>query len=154
MGKKYTLRVDGKEVTKDGLKERFDRYNKLYFWGKLGKCDFFWLATGPGFCGKYAEKKAKNGKISSRIGITRSVRWTDETLKELMVHEMIHMYVSTVEGKAHDGVLGHGRRFRAHCKRLKNDFGLSIRKNGGFEETNKKPSTKIWEKVLLWLIDW
>lgn len=153
MGNKLTLRVDGKEITKNEIRERFDRYNKQYFEGKLGKCDFFWLISGPWFYGKYAVQRTKDGKIHSKIGITRSVNWTEETLKELLVHEMIHMYVTTVEGKKYDGVLGHGRRFRAHCKRLKRDFGLVIAIHGNYEHANTKKSPKLWEKFLLWLID-
>ena len=153
MGKKWTLRVDGKEISKNEIKERFDRYNKQYFWGKLGKCDFFWLISEPGFYGKYSEQRTKDGKIHSKIGITRSVLWTEDTLKELLVHEMIHMYITTVKGKKHDGVLGHGRRFRAHCKRLKEDYGLVITAHGGYRGINKKNSPKLWEKIRLWLID-
>lgn len=154
MGKKLTLHVDGKELSKTDLKERFDRYNKKYFWGKLGKCDFFWLTSGPGNYGKYSCNRTKDGKTHSKIGITRSVLWTDDTLEILLVHEMIHMYTTTVEGKKLDGVLGHGRRFRAHCKRLKEDFGLVITAHRDYKEIDKKFSPKLWEKVLLWLIDW
>lgn len=154
MGKKWTLSVDGKELSKNEIKERFDLYNKLYFEGKLGKCDFFWLISKPGFYGKYLDKHAKNGKIYSKNGITRSVQWTEDTLKELLVHEMIHMYITTVEGKAHDGVLGHGKRYRAHCKRLKDDFGLVIRIHGDFGQKDTKVSLKkILGKTILWLID-
>ena len=153
MGKKLTLCVDGKEISKIGLKERFDHYNRLYFDGKLGKCDFFWLLSKPGFYGKYATSQDKNGKIKSKIGITRSVKWTEQSLKELLVHEMIHMYVTTIEGKSYDGLLGHGRRFRSHCKRLKEDFGLIITIHGYSWCEDKKLSPKLWEKVLLWLID-
>lgn len=154
MGKKLTLCVEGKEISKIEIKARFDNYNKLYFEGKLGKCEFFWLISKQGFYGKYLEKKTKNGLIYSKIGITRSIQWTEDALKELLVHEMIHMYISTIEGKAHDGVLGHGKRFRAHCKRLKDDFGLVVRIHGDFGYINKKVSPKkILEKTILWLID-
>ena len=154
MGKKLTLCVDGKELSKKEIKEKFDHYNKLFFEGKLGKCDFFWLISKRGFYGKYIGKQAKNGQIYSKIGITRSVQWTEDTLKELLVHEMIHMYISTVEGKSHDGVLGHGKRFKAHCKRLKDNFGLVIRIHGDYGHVNKKVSPKkILEKTILWLID-
>ena len=35
MGKKLTLNVEGTEFTKKDLKDRFEKYNKLYFYGKL-----------------------------------------------------------------------------------------------------------------------
>ena len=154
MGKKLTLNVDGKELTKKDLKERFDKYNAMYFDGKLGKCQFFWMSPYGGIFGKYALWQNKKGFIS-KIGVGRNVYWTEDTLRELLVHEMIHMYTRTIEGVRFDGVLGHGRRFRSHCKRLKRDYGLIITKHSkNFklkDKTFKKP--QLWEKILFWLID-
>lgn len=47
-------------------------------------------------------------------------------LKEILIHEMVHMYVRTVEGVKHDGLFGHGRRFKKHKRRLKKEFGIFI----------------------------
>ena len=69
------------------------------------------------------------------------------------MHEMIHMYVRTVEGKRMDGLLGHGRRFRRHCRRLKRDYGLLIRIHSDFGYINPKLKPKLWEKIMLWIID-
>ena len=152
MGRKLTLNVDGNELSKTDLKERFDKYNTLYFEGKLSNCDFYWIPKNQTTYGKYIAQQTKNG-LKSSIGVARNVLWTEDTLKELLVHEMIHMYIRTVECKPHDGILGHGRRFRAHCKRLKKNFGLIIKVHGDFGHIKKEPSPKKWEKVLLWLID-
>lgn len=38
MGRHLTLNVDGNELTKADLKERFNKYNELYFEGKLVVC--------------------------------------------------------------------------------------------------------------------
>ena len=65
-----------------------------------------------------------------------------------------HMYIRTIEGKKLDGVIGHGRRFRAHCKRLRKEYGLNIRIHGDFGYINKKLYPKLWDRVLTWLIDW
>ena len=48
MGKKFTLSVDGAELTKADIKMRYDKYNKMYFDGKLGKCKFLWLSPNEG----------------------------------------------------------------------------------------------------------
>jgi len=152
MGKKQMLIVDGKAITKDELVPRFNEYNRLYFNGELGKCKFFWLVCNKGTFGKYSYADTKNGRVS-RIGVARNVPWTEENLKRLLVHEMIHMYVATVEGKPYDGVLGHGRRFRAHCRRLKRDFGLVITILADYNCLQKEMKPKLWEKVLQWLID-
>ena len=153
MGRYLTLNVDGNELTKADLEERFDKYNELYFEGKLRSCSFFWMSSNQGDYGTYIGQPTKNG-LKSKIGVARNTMWTEENLKELLIHEMIHMYIRTVEGKSHDGILGHGKRFRAHCKRLKNRFGLIIKIHGDFGYIKKELSPKKWEKVLLWLIDW
>jgi hypothetical protein len=110
------------------------------------------MSSNQGVYGKYIGQPTKNG-LKSKIGVARNMMWTEENLKELLIHEMIHMYIRTVEGKSHDGILGHGKRFRAHCKRLKNRFGLIIKVHGDFGHIKKELSPKKWEKVLLWLID-
>lgn len=153
MVKHLTLNVDGKELTKADLKERFNKYNELYFDGKLGSCSFFWMSPNQSIYGKYIGQPTKNG-LKSKIGVARNTMWTEENLKKLLVHEMIHMYITTIEGKSLDGIIGHGRRFRAHCKRLKNKFGLIIKARDDFGYIKKELSPKKWEKVLLWLIDW
>jgi hypothetical protein len=37
------------EPTKQYLKELYDECNKMYFWGKLGKCDFMFFSRNVGF---------------------------------------------------------------------------------------------------------
>lgn len=153
MSKKLTLNVDGREFSKTDLKERFDKYNTMYFGGRLGKCTFHWMSPNGGDYGEYVPQPTKNG-IVSKIGVARNTYWTEENLRELLVHEMVHMYIITVEGKRFDGILGHGSRFRAHCKRLKKDYGLRIHKHGDYGYIRKELRPKLWERVLLSLIDW
>ena len=95
MGKHYTytMKVGEKKLTLKDFKPIFDEYNKKYFYGKLGDCKFMWLLSkGP--LGTYIYD---NGV--STIGINRKPNHpvTDEYLEEVMIHEMIHMYVRTVE---------------------------------------------------------
>ena len=93
------MNVDGAELTKADLKERFDKYNKMYFDGKLGKCGFYWMSPKQNNYGKYVDQPSTNG-IISKIGVARNTIWTEENLRELLVHEMIHMYITTIEGKS------------------------------------------------------
>ena len=95
---KLTLNVNGAEFTKADLKERFDEYNTLYFDGRLGKCKFYWMSPNQNNYGKYVDQPSPNG-IISKIGVARNTIWTEENLRELLVHEMIHMYSRTIEGK-------------------------------------------------------
>lgn len=105
------------------LSDKFDEYNKLYFSGKLGKCRFYFLSKKCGMLGKYLFYE-KNGE--SRIGIKKDIENFEFRLKEILIHEMVHMYVTTVEGIKRDGLFGHGRRFRKQKRRLKMEFGLFI----------------------------
>ena len=154
MGKKLTLRFNDTELTKKDLKERFNKYNQMYFEGKLGKCKFYWMSPNQNNYGKYIAQPTKNGLVS-KIGVARNTIWTEENLKELLVHEMIHMYITIVEGKMLDGILGHGRRFRAHCKRLKDNYNLiipvHISDNYGYIKKGLQP--KLLDRILTWLID-
>lgn len=106
--------------------DKFNEYNKLYFDGKLGQCKFYFLGKKCGSLGKYLYYDCINGKSESRIGIKKDIDNFELRLKYILIHEMVHMYVTTVEGVKHDGLFGHGRRFRKHKRRLKKEFGIFI----------------------------
>lgn len=142
------------ELTKQYLREKFSEYNKLYFYGKLGKCDFHFFSKNNGNYGWYNYKQDNNGSIKSEIWVGTCVNWTEETLKELLIHEMIHMYNRTIDNRKIVGILGHGRLFRKQCRRIKKEFGIEIKKHPDYEYINKKFSPKIWERILLFIIDW
>ena len=86
------------------------------------------------------------GKKSWRL-CRRAIRGCDVALVK-------GMYIRTVEGKKNDGILGHGIRFRSHCRRLRQDYGLHIRIHPRFGYINKKLYPQLWDRVLIWLIDW
>lgn len=140
-------------VTKELLKEQFAEYNTLYFDGRLGKCDFSFFSKDQSILGKYNSKNDKNGKPKDRIWIGTSVIWTEEHLQRILIHEMVHMYVYRVEGHKYDGVLGHGWRFRRQCRRIRKNYGIEVLKLPDVEFINPKFYPKLWERVLLWIID-
>ena len=153
MGKKITINIDGKEIGKDELKKRFKAYNDLYFNGKLGECDFSFFSKNTSYLGWYNSRNDKNGKPKDKIWIGTCVKWIDESLERIMVHEMVHMYVYRIKKCKLDGLLGHGRRFRRKCRLIKNDYGIDVLTLPKVEFLDKKFLPKPWEKVLLWLID-
>ena len=140
-------------LTKDEIKRRFDIYNTKYFEGKLGKCKFFLFAKNIYSFGKYTDILLKDGTIVSKIYIGQNFVLTDENLEAIIVHEMIHMYVRTIEGVKYDGLLCHGRHFRRQQKRLKKEFGLTIEIHPNMEYIDNYHMPKLWERVLLWIID-
>jgi hypothetical protein len=57
------------KVTKELLKSLFDEYNKLYFDGKLGKCNFSFFTKNLSILGSYNSQNDKNGKPKDKIWI-------------------------------------------------------------------------------------
>lgn len=141
------------KLTKELLKEKFAEYNKAYFYGKLGACKFGFLCKSDGLYGKFCAQENRSGNLIGRILLGTCIEWDEERLKSVLIHEMIHMYVRIIEGRTFDGLLGHGRRFRYHKRRLMRDYGIKIEIHGNYEHIDKKLSPKLWERVFLWLID-
>ena len=142
--------------TKEELAEKYNEYNELYFNGEMEKLttkNFFFISKKSSHFGRYRYKTMKNGKTISQIWIGTNVEWDEESLRELLVHEMIHMYNFTVEHSRLTGLLGHGIAFRRQCKRIKEQFGLDIHIHPNFELINGMPTPAFWERALLWIID-
>lgn len=118
------------EITKDILKQKFEEYNREYFNSILPKCEF--SACKLDCFGQCTLYRTSKGKLKTRIWITTDVNWTEETFKDIMLHEMIHLYVITIDGcEGFDGLswyglFGHGKHFRKQVKRLKSEFGLKV----------------------------
>lgn len=152
---KQKLKVENTslDITMDLLKEKYAEYNRMYFNGILPKCKFCFIL--PDSLGGYSYDKTSNG-YQHRIGICKSVIYWDETiLKEILIHEMIHLYVQHVHHVGWDGVLGHGWRFRKQVRRLRKEYGLriGIHPPKTVRYRKKKFRPKLWEKILLWIID-
>lgn len=107
------------EVNKKILKALYREYNKLYFDNILSPCDCHYIKLDA--FGRYTNQ---NGK--GKIWITTDVDWTEETLRKVLVHEMIHHYVKTIDGKNEYLFFRHGFKFRRQMKRINKEFGLGI----------------------------
>lgn len=59
-----------------------------------------------------------------KISIARNFNLTNEELRDLLIHEMIHEYVYLKSGK-----VAHNRMFKNKMKELNEKYGLDIRKN-------------------------
>ena len=142
------------KVTKWLLRKKFIEYNKLYFDDKLDCCQFSFLNKSNSAYGKYVRKKTACHKEESLISIGQCTIWNEESIREVLVHEMIHMYVETVEKKHFDGLVGHGWRFRRQCRRIRRNYGLRVRVHPSFERLNKSLEPKWRDTALTYLIDW
>lgn len=141
------------QLTKEYLRVLYKEYNEKYFNNVLGKCDFSFFSKNILYLGWYSAKNDKNGKPKDKIWIGTSIKWTNEALERVLIHEMVHMYVYRVKKCKHDGILGHGRNFRKKCKEIKNTYGIDVLTLPKVEFINKKASPKLWERIILWLID-
>jgi len=140
------------QTSKEDIAKRFSIYNDLYFRGKLGQCLFSYIYM-DGF-GKFSYNPRLKGSVKSRILISKSVNWTENALKEIIIHEMIHMKIRTRFHIIIDGFLGHGILFMMECLRLRIFHNISI-KNPPFhlQHLKKGPIPKIWERALLFFLD-
>ena len=111
------------KVTRYILEDLFDEYNKLYFEGKLVKPQ---LATylGESTMGIFNVSE-RHGKVRTKIMIARNVLYTQEDLRDVLIHEMIHLYVYQEIG--HD--YGHKKPFLDKMNELNTLYGLDIRKD-------------------------
>jgi hypothetical protein len=98
----------------------------------------------------------KNGKCKNRIMLTSDVNWTEESLRDVLIHEMIHHYVVAIDGcKGIDGfswygLFGHGKRFRRQVRRIKREHGLKIHIHGdsNLYHKNERVTTTRWGKFV------
>ena len=140
-------------ITKELLKELYQEYNAKYFDNQLGKCEFSLFTKNMTTLGSYLWREDKKGRPKDKIWIGTCIYWNEEILKRVLIHEMIHMYVHRIEGHKYDGLLGHGRRFRRQCKRIREQYGIETLKLPKVEFINKEHEPKLWERVVLWIID-
>jgi hypothetical protein len=140
------------EVTKELLKKLFDEYNQKYFYGKLGKCTFSLFSKNNLCLGKFSDREDKNGKPKDKIWIGTCVRWTEEALKSVLIHEMTHMYNIRVEKCLFNGLTGHGFYFKRQRRRLKRDYGIDINPPKNLDYVVKAEKPPLWGKILYWFI--
>ena len=142
-------------ITKELIKERFEEYNSKYFDGKLGECTFSLFSKNFRCLGAYQHKESKGGKPKDIIWMGTYIKWTEDLFKEVLIHEMIHMYNHRVENKTWRGTMGHGSCFRKQVRRLKRDYGIILHRFKNLETIdNKKISPGFWERFFTYLLDW
>jgi hypothetical protein len=119
------------QIDKAYLKSKFLEYNRLYFNSEL-KTPIFTLIDSPNLAGQYCARWGRrNGVmqlIRNEIQIEQKVLWTEQTLRSVLVHEMIHYYVETKKTKpCRNGDFQHWGLFWRIKVRLNWKYGLKIR---------------------------
>lgn len=106
-------------MDRDYFNELHSEYNQMYFGGKLSMPTFQWITCGLPY-GRYI---ASSNLI--QISVTAK-RWTAASLKDTLIHEMIHQYVYEYLGGCRYVLIQHGLRFQYVRWQLKRQYGLQI----------------------------
>ena len=107
-------------LTKSDLRRMHSEYNQMYFDGRLTVPEFVFFARKRPF-GRFSRGK------SIKIGISAYRKeWSEEFLKDVLIHEMIHQYVYECMWGCRYSLIQHGLQFHFIRWRLKRRCGLHI----------------------------
>lgn len=125
------------ELTKEELKPMFKEYNKAYFEGKLRMPVFKTYYSDGRTFGMYFfwSVNPKHRRNRREIWIASNVEWTEETLKDVLIHEMIHYKIDMDGGNPQR----HGKQFKAICKEIYDKYGITSNLQGGPSFTGLEP---------------
>lgn len=104
-------------LTIDYIKERFNKYNKLYFNGSLIEPSFK-ISKGKRVLGLMSWTQNFLGQKSYTISISKYYDRTEKQYDNTIIHEMIHLSIH--QKKIRDNG-SHGRYFKAECARINRD---------------------------------
>jgi len=116
------------EVTEKVLEKKFDECNKIYFNNGLPYPFFSIFCKKKPFAKFTYLKKKKNGEnvlVYKKISVSIYYDFTEEQLRDIIVHEMIHYFIAYNDIKDNKE---HGKIFLSIAERLNSEFGLNIEK--------------------------
>lgn len=134
------------KVTGKILEEKFDEYNMLYFNNNLIKPKFSTYISEHSM-GRFNVSEKKN-KFKKTISIIRNVNFMEKDFRDILVHEMIHLYVYDTYGKGHS----HDEFFNRKMKELNKSYGLDIRKNSNHLFRKYFPKISFLRKIKNFII--
>lgn len=153
------------ELTENILKEKFNEFNKLYFNNELKKCKLYIYNTKYEL-GMFLPRTYNSQpiiKIAKKPIVIKQNEWTEELLKDTLVHEMIHYYVRDIL-KDNSIISKHGLKFRKINNNIYKKYGYKV-EIGDFIKKyhilkNKKSLTVnerleiLYLKPLNWFLSW
>ena len=105
-------------ITKTEIREKFVYFNEKFFENKLAVPTICFKNNKDGVVGKF-----RCWKDECRIYINRCIEWTEKDLDDVIVHEMIHYYISKILNK--NPLFSHGFLFRKIRRDIKKK-GLKV----------------------------
>lgn len=133
------------ELTIEELQARFVEYNHTYFNDEL-RMPIITLHHGR----PYGEFKNKPRKT---ITLSEDVQWDDDSIKHVLIHEMIHCL------NCQHGIYEsfHGKYFKAEKRKLYKRFGIRIKNHSRYLLKNENPPhpflLRIWWYIRLYSHD-
>ena len=112
------------EVTKELLGDLFDQYNKLYFDGKLKSVKMGFISKSfKTIVGQFEFEIDKNRHLKNKsIKINKGIDWDEEKLRRVLLHEMIHLFVTQKYKRS----MKHGIAFIKECKRIESQYNVKV----------------------------
>ncbi len=110
------------ELAEQYVKERFDKYNKELFDGKLPDIPFE-ITYAKGYLGRFAYRLVRGVKKNFVIRITNVYDMPSDLVDDVIVHEMIHYHI------VYNNMLDdspHGRLFHYFMDIANRDLGLHV----------------------------
>ena len=129
------------KINKGLIKEKFNEYNKLYFNSELPKCEIR-IKSAYRYYGLFKCKfDEKYKKVTCKsITISDLYDYTEETLANILIHEMIHYYLAY---KHIDNELSHGDAFKKMANEMNEKYNMKISEKvdcSKFKKTKNAPS--------------
>ena len=120
-------------LTKKKVEEIFDDCNQKYFNNEVERPIVFELWTpSKHIAGMVRPIYIKSKKLSSALHISNNFNWREEDLIEVILHEMIHLYIKDyIKPKRWWHILfppkQHNKKYKEIMNELNNKFGLNIK---------------------------
>ena len=117
------------KVTFPIMIEKYQEYNRLYFDGGLPMPNFGMLETYS-YLGRFRCAKIVGNRRLKRQMIELSCYYdfTEEELRDVFVHEMIHYYLAYHHI---DNNLTHGEAFLKMCQEMNLRYGMNLKARAG-----------------------
>ena len=104
-------------LTRKMLSAKYLKYNELYFDSELPDAVRFYYIDSNNPIAIAGE---------GTIALSKRVNWTETLLKDVMVHEMIHLLMYKRYGIKVGRHIGHGKEFQTIMDEMNNKFDLGM----------------------------
>ena len=112
-------------VTRQQIKKLFIEYNGLYFNAELPLCEIR-VSSHHRYYGLFQYRRnSQNKAVCKSITISDLFDYTEENLRSVLVHEMIHYYL--IHKRKLFDAAGHGPEFQEMMNELNAKYDLKIK---------------------------